>query len=468
MTFSERDLWLSGQASLALLTPVQQDALDEIYRIWEYRRRAVLLIARRVGKSHLDVAIGDSVCRSKPKAQVKHTASTERNVKTFLLPIFDKILAMCPKDLRPIWKASESAFIYPNGSTYTLVGCEDRQKADRLRGPDCDLAIIDEAGFIPVLSYIVDSILMPQLMTCNGHALLSSSAPESTTHDFVNYIYEAAQHNALIKKTIHDATHISPQVIEEYCAEFGGALATVWRREFLCEIVTDESRSVVPEFASAEKDVVQLWPFRLEPCDRYTVGDLGFQDMSVIGYGFADWVRDKKVLQRERALSRANLGDVARHILDDERALWGDKKPKLRVLDASPQVLATLATEFGLSAVPPLKRDTGASIVRLRDSIRDRAIVLDPSMKVTIAHMKGAIWNTAGTSYERYKGTQTTPGHHFDGLDMVRYFNDAVDTRRKAAVNPVRPTQSQHDPSSFRSSARGGGVMAALRRQGRT
>ena len=467
MAYTERDLWLTGQASLALLTPVQQAALDEIYRIWAYRRSAVLLIARRVGKSHLDVAIGDSLCRTKPKAQVKHTASTERNVKTFLLPIFDKILALCPAELRPRWQASESTFIYPNNSRYMLVGCEDRAKADRLRGPDCDLALVDEAAFIPVLSYVVDSVLKPQLMTCNGHMLLSSSAPESTTHEFVNYIYESAQHDALIKKTIHDATHISPEVIAEYCAEFGGALATVWRREFLCEIVTDESRSVVPEWASAEKDIVQSWPFKLEPCDRYTVGDLGFQDMSVIGYGFSDYVRDRKVLKRERALSRANLGDVARHILDDERALWGDKKPKLRVLDASPQVLATLAGEFGVSAVPP-KRDTGASIIRLRDAIRDRQLVLDPSMKVTIAHMKGAIWNTAGTSYERYKGTQTTPGHHFDGLDMVRYFNDAVDTRRTATAAPVRPGPDQssraYSGAPFQG---GGGIMAALRRRGR-
>lgn len=465
MTYTERDLWLSGQASLALLTPVQQNALDEIYRIWEYRRRAVLLIARRVGKSHLDVAIGDSVCRSKPKAHVKHTAATERNVKEFLLPIFDKILAMCPADLRPAWKASESTFIYPNGSRYTLVGCEDRQKADRLRGPDCDLAIVDEAGFIPVLSYIVDSILMPQLMTVNGHALISSSAPESTTHDFVNYIYEAAQHDALVKKTIHDATHIAPEVIAEYCQEFGGAQATVWRREFLCEIVTDESRAVLPEWSGAEKDVVQTWPFRLEPCDRYTVGDLGFQDMSVIGYGFADWVRDKKVLQRERALSRANLGDVARHILDDEYALWGDKKPKLRILDAPPQVLATLAVEFGISAIAPTRRDTGASIVRLRDAIRDRQIVIDPSMKTTILHLKGAIWNVQGTSYERHKGSPTMPGHHFDGVDMVRYFNDAVDTRRKAAADPVRPGPNQNHRIATNTST--GGVLAALRRAGR-
>ena len=105
-------------------------------------------------------------------------------------PIFTEIIATAPPELRPELVGDEVRF--KNGSRIVFAACEDRAKAERLRGPKSHKIIVDEAGFIPVLKYVVNSVLLFQLAGTGGKLLMGSSPPDSPAHPFVEF-YRSAE-----------------------------------------------------------------------------------------------------------------------------------------------------------------------------------------------------------------------------------------------------------------------------------
>lgn len=461
-----RDVWASGQAPLLLLTSVQERALADIQRVWETDLKAVVMMGRRVGKSHLDVCIADHTARRISGAQIKYASSTKEQVRDFILPIYEQILQTCPQDLRPRWIDTKHSWVYPNGSVVKIVGCEDRKKADRLRGPACHLAIVDEAAFIPDLQYVVKTVLMLQLLTTRGKMIISSSAPETPTHTFAVYAADAKQKGKLVFYTILDATHLSQAMIDEFAKELGGKDSTAWRREAMCEIVGEESRLVLPEWKALEGIVVKVWPYTPSPVDYYTAGDCGYKDLTVLGFGFYDWIRDVSVLRGETVIERATLGDIAQGVRAGEAKFFGGSPPRYRHLDLPPQSIVTLAKDYGLYCMATPKREVTHTISMLRDNLKDGRVAVDPSCKTTIAHSEGAIWNDARTEYERVPKVDNIPAHHFDGFDMLRYFDGMIERRRKPHELPREVGPNQSVPRAVNRGVLSG-AFAALRRAGR-
>lgn len=383
----------------------------------------VLCCSRRWGKSMLGCALAIETAIGQPGAHIKYAAPTMKMAREIVVPHMTALLDDCPTDLAPSFSKAELSWSYPNGSRVLLAGC-DSGNAERLRGTSMDLGIVDEAGFIDDLRYVVQSILMPQLMTTNGRIFMASTPAKSPVHDFTTYCLEAEAQGRYEHRTIYDAPHITDDIAAEFMLESGGEMSSDWRREYLAEVVVDEDSAVLPEFTRKADDIIQevpTPPFR----DCYVSIDAGFHDLTVALFAYYDFPNARLVIEDERVFQHAHSAEIAPVILDTERALWGEKPPHVRVLDSDAIVRADMGREHGLVCRLPRKDDKHAAVNALRMALAAGQVIVHPRCKTTIAHCKGAVWNRQRTSFER-SGTFG----HFDAVDALVYLWRTVDRNR--------------------------------------
>lgn len=381
----------------------------------------VLCCSRRWGKSWLGAALCIETAISKPGARIAYAAPTMKMAREIIVPHLSALLEDCPDDMAPTFNRSELSWQFPNGSRILLAGC-DNQNAERLRGTSLDLAVVDEAGFMADLRYVVQSILLPQLITTGGRIFMPSTPSKSPVHDFTTYCLEAEAEGRYAHRTIHDAPHITPELASEFMRESGGEDSSDWRREYLAEVVVDEDAAVLPEFTKHLRDIVVGDVELPEYVDRYVSIDVGFHDLTVALFAAWDFPNARIIVLDERVYQHAHSAVIAPDVLAAERALWGDVEPFVRVADCDAVVRADLAREHGLVCRAPRKDDKHAAVNATRMALANGQIVIHERCRTLIAHGKGAIWNRQRTSFER-SGTFG----HFDGVDALIYLNRHVD-----------------------------------------
>lgn len=391
-------------------------------------RRFVVNCSRRLGKSYLCCVLAIEHALSKPKSQIRYAAPTMRMVRSIIAPHMRMICEYIPEKHRPTWSKIEGVWSFPNGSEITVAGC-DAGNSERLRGTSTDLGIIDEAGFIDDLEYVIQSVLLPQTITTGGRLVLVSTPPRSPAHPFTDYCREAEETGNYVHKTIYDAPHITHDQIEEYIRECGGEKSTNWKREFLAQFVVDETLAVVPEFTTEEEFLVGEWE-RPEYFDAYVAMDLGFHDLTVGAFAYLDFLNDKLVVENEVVCqhSTSTAIDTATRFIEEQT--WGSKQPYLRVVDAQPMVIAEML-QSGRSWAQARNDDPEASINALRVAFANHKIIIHPRCKTIIAHLRHAIWNHNRTSFARVKrhsdaGSDFAGYGHFDGVSAMVYLNRHV------------------------------------------
>jgi hypothetical protein len=345
------------------------------------------------------------------------------------------LLADCPEDIKPEYVKSEKCFYFKNGSVIQIEGT-DEGNAEKLRGTASHLSILDEAGFMDDLDYVINDILLPQALTTNGRLLIASTPPKSPSHPFVDLVYEAQKNDSYIKKTIIDAindiandppylkSRLNPDIVEELKQASGGENSTTWRREYLCDIITDHTRAVVPEFNEAvEKDVVKEWP-RPTHYDAYTSLDLGFVDYTAGLFAYFDFKNNKLVIEDELWVNGhdATTKFISEQIKQKESALWVDPMSKmqipvyLRVADDDLLTLNDLNRQHALLFIPTKKDNKESAINELRIKIANRDIIINPRCKNLIFQLKSATWTKNRKTFER-----SADGGHYDALDALIY-----------------------------------------------
>jgi hypothetical protein len=395
-------------------------------------RKFVFHCSRRLGKSVVLLTLANEIGLTKPGAILRYGAASQKDVREIITPLMKTLTASCPEQLRPVWIESKQKYIYPfTQAEMVVTGC-DEGRADNLRGTKCDWAGLDEAGFIDELEYVIKSILMPQFLTTDGRLVLSSTSPVSPDHYFVTLMEEAKDYNAYVMKTIHDDSR--PEVrarIAEWMKESGGAGSTTWRREYLCEIITDETRALFPEFTdpTVNANVVrdQIVP---EHKLHYTVGDLGYVDYAAFVFGYVDFLRGKKVIQDEVLLQRKNSKEIADEVKAKERELWdirhenfGPMVPNVfRFADAQPLTIADFNELHNLGFSLVGKDVVEAQVNQLRLDLRVGKIEIHPRCVNTIRHLKYGVWNKNRDKFDR-----SADYGHFDLAAATIYFTRSVD-----------------------------------------
>jgi hypothetical protein len=396
-------------------------------------RQFFLLCSRRLGKTYMLLAMGFMAClkgvREKDGtfrgARVLFLAPQARDAAEIATDTAAQLLADCPAELRSKIEykaqAKEFHFALPGGQTSILrLKGVNAEQADSLRGGATDVVILDEAGQMDNLDYIVKSVVLPMTLTTGGRIFFATTPPVTPDHESKVLYDRLFGLGASVKFTILDAPHIKDAAKAEMLRELGESEAlipdilagrclpktTAALRELFAEFVTDASLRVVPDFdEAAEKEIVKIHQAP-EAFDAYVSIDPGFQDRTGILYAYYDFRAGKIVVQDEALLHKPSTNDIAEEVLEAEYRLWSDQKPLLRVSDVEPRLIADLWERHQLGFVSYNRQDALGAINLVRSMIRDRQIVIDPRCQRLIHQLKTAIWNKKATDFER-----TIDGH---------------------------------------------------------
>jgi hypothetical protein len=468
----------------------------------EGKKRIVLNCSRRIGKTFLVSLIAIEYALKHPRAKIKFAASTADDLEEIILPIFEEILSSCPPELRPKWRASKQKYRFANGAEIKLAGCDDRRKANRLRGTAADLVVIEEAGSIPDLKYVVNSVLAPQLISTGGMMLFASTPPDSIGHEFVTIAEQAESVGAYLHRTIFDCPRYSKEQREDLFRQMAGKMPLEdfyktedFRREFLAELISDQNLAVLT-YATLEyiggdcvraAPGVDRWkqekegivtkryaelarPFHFVP---YEGGDHGVNP-DLTGWLFAYWHFEAQtlVIERELLIGRMTTHAFHREAVALEKDWLGPGRvapvqhgyqPPRRFADGPDQFFVDLAQIHDFPVHKTKKDDLKSAVNNANLMIPgfNGHLAVNPERcPELLRQMKAAIWDKHKKTFHRPPPT-TGLGHYDLVAALVYLTRNVVQTE-----NPVPPGWGFDPHRQFRAEEPGAlhGTAGALKR----
>lgn len=431
-------LWRMGNLSFKL-KGVQKTIRDNFYS--NETKKTVILSSRRLGKTFVMMVVAVEYCLRNPNSIVKVIFPKKKDARGVARDQMKVILDDCPSDLVPEWKEAQNLYMFPNGSEIQMTGT-DGGSAESVRGSRCHLAILDEAGFhdYKEFTYIIQSIIMPTLLTTKGKMILASTPSKQPDHPFMtDYVLPARKEGKLIEYTIYDNPLIEKEDIEGIASEYPRGIDDPdFQREFLlrCDIVDVDS--VIPEFdINLQKDIVKECT-RPNYYNRYVSGDPAVTDLTVILFGYYDFLKATLVIEDELVMGGqgepVTTLDIVDGIRRKEKMLYSHpltgevSEPKLRIMDNNNKILIhDLYKEHGLHFIGTAKDNKEAQINKLRMMLKQGRIIIHPRCKNLIFHLQTARWKTTRegdkNGFMRVKGSQdgSLKPHHADALDALIY-----------------------------------------------
>jgi hypothetical protein len=468
-------MWRMGDLRF-LLHPGQRDLMTLMDE--NQRGTFVLEIARRYGKTFMLMAKAFSVCIRKPKARVVYGAPTLKHLEEFVLPAIDKISQFAPHGGSPYFNHATGHLEFPNGSYVHLFGADDKRKADRGRGPEADLGIFDEAGFCPLLRYVVRSVLRPQLLHTGGRIILASTPAEEPDHDFTALAERAEANGLYARRTVWENPLLTRQQIERFIeddAKDEGLGVEAYkdsddfRREYLAERVINKLLVVLPEWSKKREQLIQNVP-RPKYFDGMTVLDFGGHDPHAAIFGYwhfelAKWVIEDELLLR----NDENTAQLAQAVKQKEAQLWGvdcwdgtlraafedpsdaitqqipdwmrdvltqqaPTQPYSRWADNDIELVRDLHQLHGITFIPTAKDNLQLQVNNLRVLINSNEVLVNPRCTGTDRHWRSTTWEN-----DKRKKFARRGGEHGDllaaGIYGARNLN-----RRNPIPDGLTPT----------------------------
>lgn len=475
------ELWQRGAAWQGLLDdgPEGREGDSRAQRTWVAALDSdapgsthVWKISRQRGKSFAALAYAASRCAVETGLIVRYAALTGKSAGAIVRPTMAQVLLDCPEELRPREDAQRGLWEWPNGAILVWAGT-DNEQFDRLRGPRAHLLLFDESAFYADLER-VESALLPQLQTTGGKALYLSSPPETQAHPFEARYQAARASGRSAFSTVHDNPRLGAEGVarleRQEAARLGLTVealraSTYWRREYLAETVTEETRAAVPAWTEERSArLVRAVP-RPPMFDGYVSGDWGVspdpkaslwawyhpahglhveRELEVRGATISQWAAEAKAIEREvwgvnrwdgtllgiEDLRKRAEREVPEHLLRAAKS-QAPRQPYLRVGDDDPEVLLELLTTYGYAVLPTKKHDKHLSVDVLNQWIVDERITIAPECVRLREQLATTLWNLRRTEWER------TAKDHGDLVDCLVYLVRNVNVHRKLDTGQV-------------------------------
>lgn len=462
MSLSKEDilhvLWHRGKISEVLL----DDNQKKIYSAFKSApgRKFVLNCGRRTGKSFLCFVLAVEECLQKPEAIVRYVAPSKQMIEQFIIPISREVLRNCPEEFKPTYSQQTRSFTFPNKSVIYLTGTE-KGSADSARGTSMDLGVVDEARDIADLAYVVGDVLMPQTLTTGGRILITSTPPDSTSHEFIRQVRAAKEAGSYWHATVYDNPRVTAAEIEDMVREMGGRNSVRFRREYLAELIMDTSYAVIPEFTKERKEQIVKEMPRPPYYDAYVSCDLGFVDYSAVLFAYYDFRLAQLVVEDELVVQRTVLEELERRVAAKELELWGKDHPVYyRVMDAPPVVIESVNSVEGRSWAPAPKLPKEVGVNAIRDAVIWDRMRIHPRCEILIDHLETAVWNK-----KRNKFARSGEKGHFDTLDALIYLERILNKSKNPYPEAAKPTSDMiFDPRKHGENTEKQERFAAFRR----
>ena len=408
-----------------LLHERQQD----LYDLVQANPEAMIYSSRKVGKSYAMVIMGIEHCIKFSNQIVKHTFPTLTLAKEVVSELMGKIIPFLPEDLQPrAYRGARPHWVFPNGSVYHINGA-DPGSINGLRGPRCDLFLLDEICFWDKGSF-TDTLfgaIIPQQTTVPIKIVYASTPPEDTGHPSLDIVLsKMLKQNTLVKFTIYDSPIMTPEKIKELEKMYADK-PNQWRREYLAELVANDDRRVCPEF-SRNDHVTDYLPLDRDPqvyeqelnYGGFIVADYGIVDQAGILACWYDHLENKLVVEMEHAEKAMGLRKF-KEVLDEmEEDLVGWCEPVDYCIDVFEQAGFELRHEYMMSFRRPTKSKLEDQVGVLRNAMSNGRIVINPRCKQLILQLEQGLWKDT----EKVKDFERT--EQFGHLDLVAALTYAV------------------------------------------
>jgi len=402
-----------------------------------------LLLPRRYGKSVFCFGTVDDFCRQTPNARVLYLSKTSENLKEILDQSSAAILATCPEHLKPDYLKKDQKYVYPNNAEIRFKGM-DKSGADVIRGVTADLIVLDEFCFMEDVSNLIDNVLMPMLIERGGRMLLASTPPMAPGHESIDYIQRCEAAGRFVKKTIYECPRWNEKQLKMFEEEAGGAESDTFRREYLCEIITDRNRAIFPACTEAHIKHVAVAcekPTHYSP-DHYISIDPGGRDNTGILFAYWDYDEATLVVEHEAVLESSSTEDIVKAVDDVLKGPWEGIKPHKIIMDNNNLILVKdMQKLHGLSVKATKKDKKEAQVNNTNLMLAHKQIKINPRCKQLIQQCRFGIWNKTRTSFER-----TNALSHCDALDALVYLVRNISRSKNPypAVTYDRNTQLYH------------------------
>lgn len=399
--------------------------------------------SRQWGKSYLEVADCVGLGRRKPGSRIKYGTAFLTDLEEFILPCFEAILDDCPKALRPRYKTNGSKWVFPGTKAeMKLIGLD--KKPNGMRGNVIDKIVLDECGFMSNLSYLYKSVIIPATThRPDCEVDMMSTPPVTPAHDFADFVSRAAAEKCYGEYDIYSNPMVDKATIARLMKESGGETSSTWRREYLCEFVTDEDSQIVPEWL--DKYAIARVPDEYYRFYHLYEGmDLGVKDFTVVLFGYYDFRRATLFIQDEIKLNGPTLTTQILHdsIKAHEQKLWpetfptGKKEAEKRVYrrvsdNNNPMLIQDLASMHRMSFISTDKDTLEAMLNELRMMVQRGQIEVDPRCTQLLGCLKYGVWDSKKRAFAR-----STAYGHFDALAALVYLVRNLDRHS----NPIPAT----------------------------
>lgn len=421
-TLAKKILWTRGELSWKL--HAAQLHLENVYQSIA-GQLFVGNCSRQWGKSYWAVKKAIEMAIRIPRAQIRYGAAFQSDLVDFIIPAFENILEDSPSNVRGV-KVGHY-YIFPNGSRIKLVGLD--KNPNGLRGNTLDLIVIDECGFVSNLDYIYKSVIVPAtLHRPNCKIIMISTPPSTPAHPFVDYAQKAEVEGAYVKLDIYTNPRITPDDIERMVQEMGGRESTTFRRECLCEFITDSDLQIIPEWNDKYIQALERDEF-YRYYHKYDGMDLGVKDLTACIFGYFDFKRAALVIEDEIQMNGPSMNTqlLVGAIKAKEKELWDNIEvprdfnnnpvPFRRVSDNNwPILIQDLSSLHSLTFIETSKDNLEAMINEVRLMVQAGQLIIHPRCKKLIGCLRYGVWDSKKKSFAR-----STTYSHFDHLAALVY-----------------------------------------------
>lgn len=274
-------------------------------------KKIIAITSRRTGKTTMNAGLCVFEALT-PKSNIAYINLTFSNA---IQQIFDLIVDYADSIGFGITFKSKSEGIinFTNGSHIKLTGNSNNMEADKLRGFNCRLAIIDEIGHQRNIDYLVDEILIPQMADYEDSTLLLTGTPSRIPHHFSTRIFQEENEYKKYHFTLLDNPFIpnARKFIEQEAANKGMGMDTPFiRREYFGEIVADTEAIVFKDYKTY-KEIPDLSNFN--PIGINIGGDYGYRDYN--GIVTVIYNKEKAIVLKEDKFNKANVSKIIEKML---------------------------------------------------------------------------------------------------------------------------------------------------------
>jgi len=368
------------------------------------------------------------------------------------------------------------------GGAELAVFGTDNQQYRRRRGRKARVVLLDECAFYGDL-LDVEQVYAPQLQTTGGVGLYLSSPPLSPAHPFTERCRSAQAAGRYVHDTFWSNPRINHEaVIRGECERLGLTreellASTAFRREYLAEDVTEETRAAIPSWTpQRHQELVGDWQ-RPQYFDAYVSADWsgGAGDPTFALFAWYDYGEGRVYVEDELELrAQATVAECAEAVKRKEAQLWGanrwdgtllgagewaaslqrdappwvraavsvsaPRQPYLRVGDDDALLLRELH-QHGLAFVPTRKDDKHLAVDAVVQAVAQGRIRIHKRCVRLVEQLYTTVWNRQRTGWER------ASKDHGDAIDALVYLwrnvvwhRDARPVPRGIDGQPVRPT----------------------------